>query len=115
MMYAIGGLPGGGRNPGSSYRRGVPIAIRCHRFDTRAAAGLIEPTTASLTDAEVPMPIRFPSLEFFEALRNEMRVARERFSRLGFFDTTFVVRVRDAGDESPFEATLAFEVFDCVG
>jgi hypothetical protein len=61
------------------------------------------------------MPIRFPSLEFFDALRNEMRVARERFSRLGFFDTTFAVRVLDAGGESPFEATLAFEVFDCIG
>jgi len=61
------------------------------------------------------MPIRFPSLDFFEALRNEMRVARERFSRLGFFDTTFAVRVLDSGGEAPFEATLAFEVFDCVG
>src|SRR5262245_49987072 len=116
MMYAIDDLPGrGGRNPRSSYRRGVPIATRSRRFDTRAAAGLIESTTVSFTDAEVPMPIRFPSLEFFEALRNEMRVARERFSRLGFFDTTFVLRVLDAGGETPFEATLAFEVFDCVG
>jgi hypothetical protein len=60
------------------------------------------------------MPIRFPSLDFFEALRNEMRAARERFSRLGFFDTTFTVRVLDADGEAPFEATLAFEVFDCV-
>ena len=59
------------------------------------------------------MPIRFPSLAFFEALRDEMRAARERFSRLGFFDTTFAVRVLDDGGAPLFEGTLGFEVFDC--
>jgi len=60
------------------------------------------------------MSISFPSLAFFEALRDEMRVARERFSRLGFFDTTFAVRVLDAEGAPLFEGTLGFEVFDCV-
>lgn len=60
------------------------------------------------------MPIRFPSLAFFEALRDEMRAARDRFGRLGFFDTTFAVRVLDGDGGALFEATLAFEVFDCV-
>ncbi|HZP41574.1 MAG TPA: hypothetical protein VFD84_08665 [Candidatus Binatia bacterium] len=59
------------------------------------------------------MPPSFPSVEFFEALRREMREERERFSRLGFFDTTFGVRVLDAGDR-PAEFVLTFEVFDCV-
>jgi hypothetical protein len=60
------------------------------------------------------MPIRFPSLAFFEELRDEMRAARERFSRLGFFDTVFAVRVLDDGGAPLFECTLGFEVFDCV-
>jgi len=60
------------------------------------------------------MSIRFPSLPFFEALRAELRAARERFSRLGFFDTTFGVRVLDEGGGALFEATIGFEVFDCV-
>jgi len=60
------------------------------------------------------MSVRFPSLAFFEALRGEMRGAQERFSRLGFFDTTFGVRVLDAGGMALFEGALGFEVFDCV-
>ena len=59
------------------------------------------------------MAIRFPSLSFFEALREEMRAARERFSRLGFFDTTFAVRVLDEQGAPLFEGVLGFEVFDC--
>jgi len=35
------------------------------------------------------MAVTFPSLEFFQALQKEMRSEKERFSRLGFFDTTF--------------------------
>src|SRR5262249_60964790 len=62
----------------------------------------------------VRMPVRFPALAFFEALRAEMRGARERFSRLGFFDTTFAVRVLGDGGDPLFEGTLGFEVFDCV-
>src|SRR5262245_51444118 len=60
------------------------------------------------------MSIRFPSLAFFEALREELRAARERFSRLGFFDTTFGVRVLDEHETPIFEVALGFEVFDCV-
>lgn len=58
------------------------------------------------------VPVAFPSLEFFQALQRELAAERERFSRLGFFDTTFGVRV--AQDEAPAEFTVAFEVFDCV-
>jgi len=59
------------------------------------------------------MSVPFPSLGFFEALQREMRADKERFARLGFFDTTFGVRVlRDAGP--PVEFVLSFEVFDCV-
>ena len=60
------------------------------------------------------MPVTFPSIAFFEALRDAMRDGEERFRRLGFFDTRFGIRVTDAAP-APFEATLAFEVFDCVG
>src|SRR5690349_15986983 len=59
------------------------------------------------------MAIEFPSLEFFQALQEEMRTERDRFSRLGFFDTTFGVRVLDDGG-APAEFALGFEVFDCV-
>src|SRR5207249_7221158 len=47
-------------------------------------------------------------------LQREMRAERERFSRLGFFDTTFGVRVLPDGDGTGAEFALAFEVFDCV-
>ncbi len=60
------------------------------------------------------MSVSFPSLAFFQALQREMRAERERFSRLGFFDTTFGVRVLADGDGAPAEFALAFEVFDCV-
>ena len=59
------------------------------------------------------MATTFPSLEFFQALQQAMRREKERFSRLGFFDTTFGVRVvGDGGASGDF--LLAFEVFDCV-
>ncbi len=59
------------------------------------------------------MPVTFPSLEFFQGLQREMRGDQERFSRLGFFDTTFGVRVlTDRAGAAEF--LLAFEVFDCV-
>jgi hypothetical protein len=57
------------------------------------------------------MPVRFPSAAFLEALRELMHAERERFSRLGFFDTTFGIRVTDVAPEF----TLTFEVFECVG
>ena len=58
------------------------------------------------------MAVAFPSLEFFQVLQREVAAERERFSRLGFFDTTFGVRVIQDGESADF--TLAFEVFDCV-
>ena len=60
------------------------------------------------------MPVSFPSLAFFQAIQREMRAERERFSRLGFFDTTFGVRVLPDGGGAPAEFSLTFEVFDCV-
>jgi hypothetical protein len=57
------------------------------------------------------MGVRFPSVEFFGALQSRMRDAAERFRRLGYFDTTFGVRVEDGADRS---FVLAFEVFDCI-
>ncbi len=58
------------------------------------------------------MSVVFPSLAFFEALQAEMGAEKERFSRLGFFDTVFGIRV--LGDGPPREFVLGFEVFDCV-
>jgi hypothetical protein len=43
-----------------------------------------------------------------------MRSEKERFSRLGFFDTTFGIRVLAENEGRPAEFVLAFEVFDCV-
>lgn len=60
------------------------------------------------------MPVPFPSVAFFEALQSEMRAEFERFSRLGFFDTTFGVRVLREDGGAPAELVLGFEVFDCV-
>jgi hypothetical protein len=56
----------------------------------------------------------FPSTAFFEALRDAMGAARERFSRLGFFDTTFGVRVLADPPAAATEIGLVFEVFDCT-
>jgi hypothetical protein len=57
------------------------------------------------------MPVRFPSLEFFQGLRAVMGQEAERFRRLGYFDTTFGVEVKDG---SPRRFVLSFDVFDCV-
>jgi hypothetical protein len=62
----------------------------------------------------VSVPVTFPSVAFFEALQREMRAERERFTRLGFFDTTFAVRVLPDKGGAAAEFVLAFEVFDCV-
>src|SRR5204862_71160 len=56
----------------------------------------------------VEMPIRFPSVAFFEALREQLRAERDRFARLGFFDTTFGIRVLGDPDDPPAEFLLAF-------
>ncbi len=58
------------------------------------------------------MKVGFPSVEFFRALQTLMQAERERFKRLGYFDTTFGVRVR-AGSAT-HEYVLGFEVFDCT-
>jgi hypothetical protein len=60
------------------------------------------------------MPVSFPSVAFFEALQREMRAERERFARLGFFDTIFGIRVLPDGAGAPADFVLGFEVFDCV-
>jgi hypothetical protein len=57
------------------------------------------------------MGVSFPSVEFFAALQSRMRDAAERFRRLGYFDTTFAVRVENGAVRS---FVLAFEVFDCI-
>jgi len=56
--------------------------------------------------------VAFPSLEFFQTLQREVAAERERFSRLGYFDTTFGIRILQDGGAADF--TVAFEVFDCV-
>ena len=43
-----------------------------------------------------------------------MKAERERFSRLGFFDTTFGIRVHSPDRAQPAEFALTFEVFECV-
>ena len=60
------------------------------------------------------MKVAFPSVDFFRALQTLMRSDRERFKRLGYFDTTFGIRVLDDQD-GPHEFVLSFEVFDCTG
>ena len=59
------------------------------------------------------MTASFPSIEFFSALRDAMRAEKERFRRLGFFDTTFGIRVLREGAPAA-EFTLGFEVYDLV-
>ena len=58
------------------------------------------------------MKVLFPSVDFFRALQSLMQADRERFKRLGYFDTAFGVRV--LGARGPQEYVLKFEVFDCV-
>ena len=59
------------------------------------------------------MQLTFPSVEFFRALQALMHSERERFRRLGYFDTTFGVRVLGAAPD-PKEFVLSFDVFDCT-
>jgi hypothetical protein len=58
------------------------------------------------------MKVAFPSVEFFRALQALMRSERDRFKRLGYFDTSFGVRVLDTA--GAHEYVLGFEVFDCT-
>lgn len=56
------------------------------------------------------MPVKFPSLEYFTALKDQMSAEQARFSRLGFIDTTFGIGVIQNGTSRDF--VLAFEVFE---
>ena len=55
------------------------------------------------------MAVRFPSLEFFQALQQRTLDDKARFEKLGYCDTTFGVRI---GDEL---YAIAFEVYECTG
>jgi hypothetical protein len=56
------------------------------------------------------MALKFPSSEYFAALGAQMAAAQERFSRLGFIDTTFAIGVNGASTARNF--ILSFEVFE---
>jgi hypothetical protein len=59
------------------------------------------------------MAVKFPSLDYFNALKDQMAAEQARFRRLGFIDTTFGIRVAQNGLSRNF--VLAFEVFDLTG
>ena len=54
------------------------------------------------------MATRFPSLEFFQALRQRTIDDKARFEKLGYCDTSFGVRI---GAEL---YAIAFEVYECT-
>jgi len=54
------------------------------------------------------MAIRFPSVEFFQALQQRTKEDKARFEKLGYCDTTFGVRV---GSDL---YTIRFDVYECV-
>jgi hypothetical protein len=56
------------------------------------------------------MAVKFPSTEFFNALKDQMAAEQARFRRLGFIDTTFGISVAQNGASRNF--VLAFEVFE---
>lgn len=56
------------------------------------------------------MAVRFPSTEYFTALKERMAAEQARFRRLGFIDTTFGITV--AGNGEPRNFILSFEVFE---
>lgn len=60
-------------------------------------------------NAESALAIAFPSLEFFEALRQRTLQDSAIFEKLGYCDTSFGVAVDGA------LYTVHFEVFECVG
>ncbi len=55
------------------------------------------------------MPVRFPSLEFFQGLQQRTRDDKARFEKLGYCDTSFGVRI---GDEL---YSVDFEIYECTG
>ena len=56
------------------------------------------------------MTVKFPSTEFFNALKGQMAAEQARFRRLGFIDTTFGISVVHNGTSHHY--VLAFEVFE---
>jgi hypothetical protein len=56
------------------------------------------------------MSIKFPSIEYFTALKHQMAAEQARFRRLGFIDTTFGISVTQNGASRNF--VLTFEVFE---
>ena len=54
------------------------------------------------------MAVRFPSLEFFQALKQRTVDDKARFEKLGYCDTTFGVRI------GPELYGVAFEVYECL-
>jgi len=56
------------------------------------------------------MAVKFPSADFFLALRDQMANEQARFRRLGFIDTTFGISVAQDGASRNF--VLPFEVFE---
>jgi len=56
------------------------------------------------------MAVKFPSTEFFNALKEQMAAEQARFMRLGFIDTTFGMSIAHNGASHNF--VLAFEVFE---
>ncbi len=55
------------------------------------------------------MSVRFPSLEFWKALQQQSKEDADAFEKLGYFDTSFGVKV---GGEL---TSLRFEVYECTG
>lgn len=56
------------------------------------------------------MAVKFPSCEYFRALGEQMAAERERFKRLGFIDTKFIIGVNGISGDRNF--LLEFEVFE---
>jgi hypothetical protein len=54
------------------------------------------------------MAIRFPSIEFFQALQQRTKDDKARFEKLGYCDTSFGVRVGSV------LYTIGFEVYECT-
>lgn len=57
------------------------------------------------------MAVKFPSVEFFQALADRMNADRPTFEKLGYCDTQMGVRV-EGGDA--FGVVLTFEVYECT-
>jgi hypothetical protein len=94
------------RRGGASHdRRRVPLPT------VRSACPLGPAPAESARRQEVypAMPVRFPSLEFFQGLQQRTKDDRARFEKLGYCDTSFGVRV---GDEL---YSVDFEIYECTG